>query len=49
MTQEKDKNKNSEIDLAAQPPSESKEEKLFSDEVFKDDLEFNSDIDNLPL
>ncbi|MCR4284189.1 MAG: hypothetical protein NUV64_02645 [Parcubacteria group bacterium] len=44
-----DKNKDSETHLAVEPPSESKEEKLFSDEVFKDDLEFEDDIDKLPL
>ena len=46
MSEEKNEN-----NLAAPPPSEGDEEKLFSDEVFKDDLEFedNIKIDNLPL
>jgi len=42
-------NENKEAHLAAQPPSENNEGKLFSDEVFKDNLEFEEDINKLPL
>jgi len=42
-------NENKEAHLAAQPPSRDGDEKLFSDEVFKDNLEFEEDINKLPL
>jgi len=44
-----DKKEDKEIHLAAQPLNEDWEEKLFSEEVFKDDLEFSGDIENLPF
>lgn len=49
MTEEKDKNKDPDSHLEASLPSESQDERLFSDDVFKDDLEFEDDIDKLPL
>jgi len=49
MIEEKDKN--DPLHLEVQPPSEEedKNEKLFSGEVFKDDLELEDDIEKLPL
>jgi len=46
MAEEKEKTEGNKPNLASEPPSE---EKLLSDEVFKDNLDFESDIDNLPV
>jgi len=49
MVEEKEKTEDKEAHLVEEPPSKNNDGKLFSDEVFKDNLEFEDDIDNLPL
>lgn len=49
MSGEKKETEDKKTNLAVEPPSEDNDEKLFSDEVFRDNLDFEDDLENLPL